>query len=68
MNLRRLTRQKRVKDDGWGVAPSSSLIKRLMDSLGASHDIIDRYFPHNGVANEYLAVLEDMMIYFDNYK
>lgn len=67
MNIKRLTRKKRVKDD-WAVAPSSSLIKRLVSNLENSHDIIKRYFPNNTVENEYLNDLESMLDYFNDYK
>ena len=67
MNIKRLTRKKRVKDD-WAVVPSSSLIKRLVSSLENSHDIIKRYFPNNAVENGYLTDLEDMLNYFSDYK
>lgn len=67
MNLKRITRKKKVKDD-FRVAPSASLIKRLVSGLESSHEIIERYFPHNTAEDEYLSDLENMMAYFNGYK
>ena len=58
--------KRKVKDD-WSVAPSSSLVKRLVGSLESSYDIIERYFPHNSEENEYMDVLGDMIEHFKNY-
>lgn len=66
MNLKYITRKRRVKDD-FRVAPSSFMIKRLVGSLENSYDIIKTYFPCNSEENKYLNYLKNMMIYFNEY-
>lgn len=67
MNLKRITRKRRVKDD-FRVAPSSFMVKRLVGNLENSYDIIKTYFPHNSEENKYMNSLEDMLTYFNDYK
>lgn len=66
MNFKRAMKRK-VKDD-WAVAPSASLIKRLVGDLNESHGIIERYFPNNETEREYVGVLKEMVEYFNDYK
>ena len=66
MNFKKAIRRK-VKDE-WAVAPSSSLVKRLVGDLNESHGIIERYFPNNATEREYISVLKEMVNYFNEYK
>lgn len=66
MNFKRAIRKRKVKDD-WAVAPSSSLVKRLVGDLNESHGIIERYFPNNATEREYISVLKEMVDYFKSY-
>ena len=66
MNIKRLMKR-RIKDE-WAVAPSSSLIKRLVGNISESRDIIDRYFPKSQTAGEFISLLDEMQDYFETYK
>lgn len=66
MNLKKLMKRK-VRDD-WRLAPSSSLINRLVRGLEESQGIIKNYFPKNGTEAEYIEDLESMVNYFNGYK
>ena len=66
MNLKRLARR-RVKDE-FAVAPSLSLISRLVRNISESREIIDRYFPKSQTAGEFISALDEMQDYFESYK
>ncbi len=66
MNIKKAMKRK-IKDE-WTVAPSSSLIKRLIGDLNESHGIIERYFPNNATEREYIGILKKMVEYFNDYK
>lgn len=66
MNFKRAMKRK-IKDE-WSVAPSASLIKRLVGDLNESHGIIERYFPNNETEREFMGVLKQMVKYFNDYK
>lgn len=59
--------KRRIKDE-WAVAPSFSLITRLVKNISESRDIIDRYFPKNQTAGEFISALDEMQDYFESYK
>ena len=65
MNFKRAMKR-RVKEE-WTVAPSASLIKRLVGDLSECHGIIERYFPNNETEREYVGVLKEMVNYFNKY-
>lgn len=66
MNLRKLTRR-RIKDE-FAVAPSSFMVRRLVNNLESSCEMIKTYFPHNSTESEFMGNLEDMVAYFNKYK
>lgn len=66
MNFKKLVKRK-IKDE-WTVAPSASLIKRLVNDLNESHGIIERYFPNNATERGYIGALKEMVEYFNDYK
>jgi hypothetical protein len=65
MNFKKAMRRK-IKDE-WAVAPSSSLVKRLVRGLDESTNIIERYFPKNQTEREFVSALKDMVEYFNKY-
>jgi len=59
--------QRRIKDE-WAANPSSLLIKRLIGNISESRNIIDRYFPKNQTAGEFISLLDEMQDYFESYR